>query len=112
MNIALDFDNTYTADPELWIRFVDFARKRGHHVYIVTMRYDHGWERDEVHKELVDHVDGMIFTSRAAKRKHCVDNHGMHFDVWIDDNPEMIGEHSHALLFTEDTPPEFLKNGN
>lgn len=110
MNIALDFDKTYTADPELWLSFIDNARKRGHNVYVVTMRYGDGWEKDQVHKELAHHVDGMIFTSREAKRKHALDNHGIHFDIWIDDNPEMIGEHSHALLFSQEESPEHFGN--
>lgn len=40
MNIALDYDGTYTADPDMWLRFVEEAQAAGHKVFIVTMRYE------------------------------------------------------------------------
>jgi hypothetical protein len=38
MNIALDFDDTYTCDTTLWDGFIYDAIKRGHDIRIVTMR--------------------------------------------------------------------------
>ena len=37
--IGLDYDGTYTVDPDLWLRFVRQAKDRGHEVICVTMRY-------------------------------------------------------------------------
>ena len=39
MKIALDYDDTYTQDPELWLRFVKDALERNHDVRVVTMRF-------------------------------------------------------------------------
>lgn len=85
MIIALDFDETYTADPVLFTQFAALARKAGHTVIVATMRYEH--EGDEVSKEL-----GWLpihFTGRKAKRQFLASK-GIHPDVWIDDNPAWI----------------------
>ena len=87
MNIALDFDATYTEDPELWNRFIANAKLRGHTVYCVTMRSPS--EGGEVEKALAARVDGIFYTSRELKRAFCNRN-SIHIDVWIDDTPEFI----------------------
>src|ERR1700722_3416575 len=39
MKIALDFDNTITADPSFWSEFARLAIAHGHEVTVVTSRY-------------------------------------------------------------------------
>lgn len=86
MNIALDYDDTYTADPELWNNFVADAQKRGHRVFIVTARYP---------ESVIDDVPGIprsrhIYTSMMAKRFYCLHKYGLQFSIWIDDKPEYV----------------------
>ena len=38
MTIALDYDNTYTRDPDLWDRFITDCGRNGHLVICVTNR--------------------------------------------------------------------------
>ncbi|CAB5221619.1 hypothetical protein UFOVP247_216, partial [uncultured Caudovirales phage] len=38
MNIALDFDDTYTRAPSLWNNFIADAKDKGHDIRIVTYR--------------------------------------------------------------------------
>ena len=61
MIIALDYDKTYTADPNLWDAFIKFAVFRGHKVICLTMRYSQEeikiWGINEIH-----------YTSRKAKK--------------------------------------------
>lgn len=87
MRIALDFDGTVTEDEILWVRFCAMAKERGHYVAIVTARSPHSDNRDV---ELFQAQAGVsaIFTSGEPKRRH------FKADVWIDDMPEMIVEHS------------------
>lgn len=40
MKIALDYDETFTADPELWKPFVAHCKARLHEVKFVTARGD------------------------------------------------------------------------
>jgi hypothetical protein len=91
MNFALDFDGVVTEDSNLFANFVNVARGAGHKVYIVTMRYPSECMHDRLMWRWVHGVDGIIPTSRKAKRKACEDL-GIKIDVWIDDNPEAVAK--------------------
>lgn len=84
MRIALDHDRTYTLDPVLWDAWVDHAKKRGHEVVCVTMRYPH---------EPIQMPCEVIYTSRGAKAPFMAAL-GRMPDVWIDDAPHWILESS------------------
>lgn len=83
MIIALDYDQTYTKDPELWNFFIRKAFKRGHQIICVTMRYVYEGEDviNSVGKEC-----NIIFTGRKAKLSYLHERQ-IKPDVWIDDNP-------------------------
>ena len=96
MLIALDYDGTYTADIELWDRFIAHSRANGHRVFVVTMRFPH--EGDDISRRLVAKVDRIIYTSRGAKRRH-LERLGHAVHVWIDNHPEhIIGDASERSL--------------
>ena len=84
MNIALDYDGTYTLDEPFWNEFVYRAIEDGHEVSMVTMRYNNEDERVEP-----PHDIQIIYTERKAKRQ-AMDRLGIKIDVWIDDRPEWI----------------------
>lgn len=88
MIISLDYDDTYTRDPEAWDVFIKLFRSRGHKVYIVSWRCN-GYEAEPVKVALDAKVDAMYFTGRKAKQKFMFDQ-GMRIDVWIDDMPMAI----------------------
>ena len=88
MFIALDFDNTYSRDPEFWNTVIASAQHAGHEVYCVTMRNE-GYESREVREALANKVDGIFFTDRKAKQPYMFAR-GICIDVWIDDNPIWI----------------------
>jgi hypothetical protein len=83
MRIALDYDGTYTADPDLWDAFILKARSRCHEVHIVTMR------RPDEPVAVREHVDGVHYTSRKAKKVEMT-GRGQDFQIWIDDRPEWL----------------------
>lgn len=85
MNIALDYDGTYTRDPEAWDQFIELMQRQGHTVYCVTMRY-RNYEMKEVLAALESKVDGIFFTERKAKQPFMFAR-GISIDVWVDDNP-------------------------
>jgi acid phosphatase class B len=87
MNLSLDYDNTYTRDPEFWDVFIDIAKRRGHTVYVVTMRTP--GEGEEVIKYLQHQVEAILFTSRRNKHDYCFDQR-ISIDVWIDDMPYFV----------------------
>lgn len=89
MNISLDFDDTYTRDPDFWNMFVMNAIQRNHKVYVVTARTP---EQGDVVLNTVGKVVGhnsCYFTSMQGKRKYMWANK-IRIDVWIDDMPDMI----------------------
>jgi hypothetical protein len=81
MRIALDYDGTYTQDPELWDRFIKDAFCRGHDVRCVTMRH-----KSEGTPPMPCAVE---FTGRKAKVPHMA-SIGLNVDVWIDDSPRFL----------------------
>jgi len=86
MILALDYDKTYTEDPEMWQQFITLAHKQNHTVMCVTLRHD--FENGDMCKILIDRVR-VIYTGRQAKREF-VKNLGVWIDVWIDDTPDFI----------------------
>lgn len=88
MIIALDYDGTYTEDPDLWNKFLEDSKKRGHIVYLVTMRFPEE-ENDIIKLRIRKRVKDVIFTGRKAK-KQFVSELGININVWIDDSPEWI----------------------
>lgn len=86
MNIALDFDDTYTRDPEFWEMFIDNAKARNHDVRIVTFR------KTSMTDPALDYLSQripVIYTEFTQKRKF-TNKMGWIVDVWIDDSPEFI----------------------
>jgi hypothetical protein len=88
--ISLDYDATFTVDPELWLNFVKNAKTRGHEVIVVTMRS--AIEAKFIDPRLSEQVQ-IIATDRKQKRKFAR-THGKNVDIWIDDCPEFIFEDS------------------
>ncbi|PRZ45397.1 hypothetical protein [Paraburkholderia fungorum] len=86
MNISLDFDGTYTEDPDRWNQFIDSFLAAGHTVQIITMRHQH--EANRALKDLAKKIP-VHYTSRQAKENYATEK-GIHIDVWIDDNPRWI----------------------
>lgn len=82
MNISLDYDGTYTEDPEAWDAFIELMQSYEHDIYIVTLR---SGEHDKVR------VGGLpIIYCAGRPKKEVVREHGIHINVWIDDQPNCI----------------------
>lgn len=94
MLLALDYDDTYTRDPEFWNTFIELVKKRGHSVICATMRADVPHEADEVREALGKRVEAIVFTNRKAKHI-AVHAAGYMPSVWIDDNPQWV--HNDAI---------------
>lgn len=85
--IAIDYDETFTAMPDLFERFIILAKELGYKVICVTMRYE--TEGEEVYHYLGQLVDKIYFTGRLAKEEFLA-KHGIRPQVWIDDSPFWI----------------------
>lgn len=87
MNIAIDYDDTYTKDPDTWLRVISILKSAGHNVYCVTMRHPN--EFDDFDDRLIDICTSVICTCRQAKAR-VVEQRGIKIHVWIDDSPKWI----------------------
>jgi len=90
--IALDYHNTYSADPKFWDTFIYMCWMRKIDVYCVT--HHTGKKQND---KLLDSIgkildkDHIIFTMGKAKEDYCK-SIGLDIDIWIDNNPIHIIE--------------------
>ena len=85
--IAIDYDLTFLADPELFKTFITISRARNWVVIGCTMRYPN--EITPNFRKFMEIVDKVHFTSRKAK-KAFLENLNIFPDIWIDDRPDWI----------------------
>jgi 5'(3')-deoxyribonucleotidase len=90
LTIAIDFDDTLTAAPKLWRRFVtDVIVRYGHRIVVVTARREteencdliEEWFQEEGFPDLP-----VFFTSLQSKVDY-MEKRGVKVDIWIDDDP-------------------------
>ena len=87
MLIALDYDDTFTRDPDGWLEFVKLMKARGHQFVGATMRYP--GEASGMDERYESVCQKLYFTGRKAKRSYLADV-GVFPHVWVDDTPEWI----------------------
>lgn len=87
--IAVDFDNTYTADPMLWDAFIKNALSRGHTVYCVSARSEKEMTKPRKTIGLLIGEKNCIGTCFKPK-KEFMRSLNIYVNIWIDDSPEMI----------------------
>ena len=85
LNIAIDYDDTITADADMWYIFIHNAIQRGHKVYVVTWRD----EDTPIHYRFDELATDVIYCNLKAKQQFC-ESKGIFIDIWIDDNPRAI----------------------
>lgn len=88
MLISLDYDDTFSADPDFWRKFIESAKAHGHAVICITSRFESFENRREL-----ESATGLkvIFCEHNYKRE-TAEKLGHRVDVWIDDCPEGIGK--------------------
>lgn len=86
MNVAFDFDKTWTRDPDVWRTVAKLLHGRGHKCYLVTRRKEHTPDIDRFY---IPTWMPQIFCAGALKRDFC-EALGIHIDIWIDDEPGTI----------------------
>lgn len=93
MLVAIDYDETISANPAAWVRVIGTLKDVGFSVICVTYRqpdcdpHELAW--------LNKHVEEIIFTGEVNKKGFC-NAAGYHVDVWIDDEPLSI-THDYGL---------------
>ena len=86
--LAIDYDNTYTADPVLWQTIITDAIARGHQVVCVSARRATAANRRELETALPAGV--RVLLSGGSPKAEFAKANGVTVDIWIDDKPEAI----------------------
>jgi hydroxymethylpyrimidine pyrophosphatase-like HAD family hydrolase len=89
MTFALDFDDTFTADPPCFAALIELAKQHGHKVLIVTARH----RTEENIREIMEATElsrGSIYLTSLQPKMWYMQEQGVHIDVWIDDNPNAV----------------------
>ena len=92
MILLLDYDGTYTADPDFWLEFIIHSKAKGHLVYCVTMRYE---KEGKPLEDSIGRICEIVYTNRMAKKSFMIDwlekmNIRPQALIWIDDQPEFL----------------------
>lgn len=81
MFIGIDYDHTYTKDPDLWEKFIHLIKMHGHECAIVTLRHKN---------EPIDDVNHTIYYTGRKSKDDFMKQIDIHVDVWCDDMPWFI----------------------
>lgn len=91
LTIAIDYDETFTADPLLFSEFIQMAKSNGHRCYLVTARRPTHENYEQIDAAL-DHWKcqmPVVFSSLGSKIEK-MKSMGLSVDIWIDDEPEKL----------------------
>lgn len=90
MIVAIDYDNTYAADPETFDKIIKILLEQNHQVICVTGREEVGVMAAPVLASIGKLIP-VVFAGKDWKRD-AAKKRGYKVDIWIDDNPEYIGK--------------------
>lgn len=88
LTIAIDYDDTFTADPLLFEYFMMESAGRGHKVICVTARHYTPENKEELKSELPKGTL-IYFTGHRSKMEYMAEQ-GIIPNIWIDDQPKVV----------------------
>lgn len=88
MLIAIDFDDTFTADPKMWTEVIHLMQAYGHTVICVSARRNTMDHRIELEDALPKGV--KVLLSYDEPKRDFAFRHNYVVDIWIDDFPDAI----------------------
>ena len=82
--IAIDYDDTFTTDPEAWAKVIDVLTEAGAKVVCVTSRGPN---------EPITDFPGQVFYTSGDLKAEFMAKQFVNYEIkiWIDDMPEHIG---------------------
>lgn len=89
--IAIDFDDTITADPLMWRSVIGRMRDRGHKVICVTGRRFNAENKQAIDEYLAEcDIELTVFYTNLGSKIRYMESTGLKVDIWIDDNPQAL----------------------
>ena len=91
LTFGMDWDDTFTAEPELFSEFIRNAEKRGHRVVFITgRRRDYESEMDVRITQIAYGLNQTVIWAEMGSKLFAVEQRGINVDVWIDDDPRKL----------------------
>jgi hypothetical protein len=87
--VSIDYDDTFTSCKETWTSVINVLRRAGARVVCVTSRMP---------EMKVTDFPGDVFYCSGRPKREVMHEHGVDIHVWIDDQPEYIGQDQNRLL--------------
>ena len=88
MLIAIDFDDTLTADPIMFRTLIAVMQSFGHRVVCVTARRDTNENRLNIESYFRKYgIDLYVHYSALGSKLDYMERIGVKVDIWIDDDP-------------------------
>ena len=88
MLIAIDFDETLTADAALWRNFARAVMQLEHRIVCVTARRDTEENRETISEWMQSHgLEMPVFLTGLGSKTDFMERRGLKVDIWIDDDP-------------------------
>ena len=91
MTVSVDFDRTFSADPQMWGEFAKKAVADGNTVVMISRRPES--DREEVIASLGDYAESfsrVLLVGGDTLKADAADAAGINVDVWVDDSPQTI----------------------
>lgn len=91
MTISIDFDRTFSADPQMWGEFARKSAGTGNNVVMISRRPES--DREEVIASLGDYAESfsrVLLVGGDALKDDAARAAGIAVDVWVDDSPQFI----------------------
>jgi hypothetical protein len=87
--IAIDYDDTLTADAQLWLKFIESATSLGHRCICITARRDTDDNRESIETWMTMHgVHLPVYFTGLSSKVEYAKRLGLKVDIWIDDDPK------------------------
>lgn len=111
LTISVDFDQTFSADPELWGSFALEAVASGNTVVMITRREDTPENQAAVADTLGDYAQAfstVLLIGPETLKDDAAQKAGIDVDIWIDDSPQTVRaeEQKSEQRYDENQPRE------
>jgi hypothetical protein len=87
--VSVDYDDTFTSCKATWTAVINVLRRAGANVVCVTSR------RPDM---VITDFPGEVFYCSGRPKREVMHEQGVDIHVWIDDQPEYIGQDPTRLL--------------
>lgn len=91
LKIAMDYDETFNADKQMWATIIKFMIANGCDVRFVTFRHEHPatFSNEDILQDS-DKLNIPIIFCEGVQKRAVTERKGFNPDIWIDDSPEFI----------------------